>query len=305
MNLSYSQAALKAFLEIQSSIGLGKVADYIPALAKADINSFGFAMRTNNGEEFMLGDAEQPFSIQSISKLLTLVLCLEKDDSILTTRVGIEPSGNPFNSLVQLEYENGIPRNPFINAGALVITDSLISHYSDPEKEILIFARMLSGNSNLNYNLEVRDSEKATGFRNVALVNFMKSYGNIDNECERVLNCYFTHCSLEMSCLDLVRTFDFLSRNGQHSSGKSILSYRQNKKVNALLLTCGTYDAVGNFAYKVGLPAKSGVGGGIVAVIPNEMVLAVWSPGLERSGNSYAGSLFLEHFTTITGKSIF
>ncbi len=301
----YTKIIQQVYNQVYPQIGNGNVANYIPALARMDSNRFGFAMRTNSGEEYTLGDATQVFSIQSISKLLTLVLCLEKDDSVLNSRVGIEPSGNAFNSLVQLEYENGVPRNPFINAGALVITDALLSQYPDPEARILTFARELSANPRLNYNLEVRDSEKETGFRNVALVNFMRSYGNITNDVQRVLDCYFTHCSLEMSCLDLVRAFSFLSNNGNHSNGQQVLSYRQNKKVNALLLTCGTYDAVGNFAYKVGLPAKSGVGGGIIAVIPNEMTLAVWSPCLDKSGNSFAGSLFLEHFTTVTGKSIF
>jgi glutaminase len=303
--VDYQKIVRQIFEEIQPEIGRGKVANYIPALARADSKAFGFAMRTNSGEEYSIGDAEKTFSVQSISKLLTLVLCLETDDSILNSRVGIEPSGNAFNSLVQLEYENGIPRNPFINAGALVITDALLSQYPNPEDTIVQFAQKLAQNTDIQYNAEVRDSEKATGFRNVALVNFMKSYGNISNDVERVLDCYFTHCSLEMNCLDMVRAFSFLSNNGIHSNGQQILSYRQNKKVNALLLTCGTYDAVGNFAYKVGLPAKSGVGGGIIAVIPNEMTLAVWSPGLDSSGNSFAGSLFLEHFTTYTRKSIF
>ncbi|HPW65615.1 MAG TPA: glutaminase [Salinivirgaceae bacterium] len=303
--MNYQHLIEKIYQEVKPSIGKGKVANYIPALERVDINSFGFAMRTKSGEEYFIGEALKPFSAQSISKLLTLVLCLNNDDTIFDSKVGIEPSGNAFNSLVQLEYENGIPRNPFINAGALVITDILLSQYTNPEDEILFFARELAQNHGIDYNIEVRNSEKETGFRNAALVNFMKSYGNIHNNVERVLDCYFTHCSLEMSCLDLVRAFSFLANNGTHSNGQHVLSYRQNKKVNSLLLTCGTYDAVGKFAYKVGLPAKSGVGGGIIAVIPNEMTLAVWSPGLDKSGNSVVGSLFLELFTTYTGKSIF
>ncbi|MDY0279524.1 MAG: glutaminase [Salinivirgaceae bacterium] len=303
--MDYNAIIETVYKEILPYIAKGKIADYIPMLAKIDPNKFGFAMRTNNGEEYTYGDSNDNFSVQSISKLLTFVLCIKNDDSLLNKRVKIEPSGNAFNSLVQLEHENGIPRNPFINAGALVIADALLSQYSDPESEILKLAIRLSGNKSINYNKEVRDSEKETGYRNIALVNFMKSYGNILNSPNRVLDCYFTHCSLEMNCLDLVRLFSFLSNNGLHHNGEQVLSYRQNKKVNALLLTCGTYDAVGNFAYKVGLPAKSGVGGGIVAIIPNEMTLAVWSPGLDTSGNSLAGAKFLEHFTTITGKSIF
>lgn len=303
--MDYQQLIGKIHDEIKPHIGEGKVANYIPALARADINSFGFAMCTKSGEEYFAGEATTPFSTQSISKLLTLVLCLSNDDSMINSRVGIEPSGNAFNSLVQLEYENGIPRNPFINAGALVIADTLLQQYTNPEDEILNFARYLSHNQNIDYNHEVKESEKETGFRNAALVNFMKSYSNISNNVSRVLDCYFTHCSLEMSCLDLVRAFSFLANNGIHPDGHQILSFRQNKKVNALLLTCGTYDAVGRFAYRVGLPAKSGVGGGIVAIIPNEMTLAVWSPGLDESGNSVVGTKFLELFTTYTGKSIF
>ena len=303
--MDYNTIIETTYKEIQPYLNKGKVAEYIPMLANIDPNNFGFAMRTNGGKEYIYGNSNVNFSAQSISKLLTLVLCLKNDESILNKRVQIEPSGSAFNSLVQLEYENGIPRNPFINAGALVIADALLSQYPKPEEEILKLAKRLSGNDTINYNEEVRNSEKETGFRNIALVNFMKSYGNILNNPKRVLDCYFTHCSLEMTCLDLVRTFSFLSNNGIHHNGEQILTYRQNKKVNALLLTCGTYDAVGNFAYKVGLPAKSGVGGGIVAIIPNDMTLAVWSPGLDTSGNSLAGAKFLEHFTTITGKSIF
>ncbi|HML85196.1 MAG TPA: glutaminase [Bacteroidales bacterium] len=295
----------EVYREVKEYIGKGKVADYIPELAKIDPNQFGMAVRLRSGEEYFIGDAAVPFSIQSISKLLTLTMYIQHVGLELGDRVGVEPSGNPFNSLIQLEYEHGIPRNPFINAGALVITDGLISIHPDIKEEVLQIARRLSGNSSVEYDLKVARSEAETGFRNAALVNFMKSYGNIFNSIEDVLSAYYHHCSLSMSCLDLVRMFSFLSNEGCDKFGEEVLSYRETKRVNALMMTCGTYDAVGDFAFKVGIPAKSGVGGGIVGVIPGVMTLATWSPALNLQGNSLAGTKAMETFTTLSGRSVF
>jgi glutaminase len=292
--------------EIKSGIGKGKVADYIPALAKVPINKFGIAVKTNDGSIYSAGDVNEPFSIQSISKVLLLTLAMDFIGDEIWNRVGREPSGNPFNSLVQLERENGIPRNPFINAGSLVITDMVISHSNDAKKLLLDFVRNLSNNPLVNYDFEVAQSEKEHGFRNAALANFMKSYGNIENQVELVLDYYFHHCSLSMSCIDLVNTFSYLANSGiDVNSGKRILSKELNQRVNSLMLTCGLYDAVGDFAYRVGLPAKSGVGGGIITVVPNEMIIAVWSPGLDKVGNSVMGIDALEKFVKLTNKSIF
>lgn len=292
--------------EIKPSIGKGKVADYIPALANIPINKFGIAVKTNDGNIYSAGDVIEPFSIQSISKVLLLTLAMDFIGDEIWNRVGREPSGNPFNSLVQLERENGIPRNPFINAGSLVITDMVISHSNDAKKLLLDFVRNLSNNPSINYDFEVAQSEKEHGFRNAALANFMKSYGNIENQVELVLDYYFHHCSLSMSCIDLVNTFSYLANSGiDVNSGKRILSKELNQRVNSLMLTCGLYDAVGDFAYRVGLPAKSGVGGGIITVVPNEMIIAVWSPGLDKVGNSVIGIDALEKFVKLTNKSIF
>jgi len=282
----------------------GKVADYIPALARVPAGQFGIALRTCDGQEALAGDATTPFSIQSISKLFTLTLGMRELGEALWERIGREPSGNPFNSLVQLESEHGIPRNPFINAGAIAVTDRLVSLF-DAKAEILRFLSSLCGEP-VAFDEEVAASEAATGFRNVALANFMKSFGRIDNDVGAVLDAYFHDCSVRMSCLQLARAAGFLCRDGAHPyTGAQILTERQARRVNALMLTCGTYDAAGEFAFRIGLPCKSGVGGGIVAVVPDKLTLCVWSPALEPSGNSLLGMKALELFAGKTGLSIF
>lgn len=282
----------------------GQVADYIPALAKVPASQFGIALRTCDGQEAHAGDSTTPFSIQSISKLFTLTLGMHELGDALWERIGREPSGNPFNSLVQLESEQGIPRNPFINAGAIAVTDRLVSRF-DAKARML---QLLSGLclDAVDFDEDVAASEAATGFRNVALANFMKSFGRIDNAVATVLDAYFHHCALRMSCLQLARASVFLCRDGVHPyTGEQILTERQTRRVNALMLTCGTYDAAGEFAFRIGLPCKSGVDGGIVAVVPDRLALCVWSPALEASGNSLLGMRALELFTAKTGLSIF
>jgi glutaminase len=293
--------------EVQSAIPQGKVADYIPKLAAVPLEKFGMAVQTLDGDLYTIGDARENFSIQSISKAYTLTLALQfVGEERLWERVGREPSGSPFNSLVQLEYENGIPRNPFINAGALVIVDILLSNSKNPEQTLLDFIRKGSNNPGINFDPEVAASEKETGFRNSALANFLKSYGNLENNVDAVLNTYFLQCSLSMNCVDLAKSFMMLANHGVSPwSGKQILTISQAKRINSLMLTCGTYDAVGDFAYRVGLPGKSGIGGGIAAFIPGKLSVSVWSPGLNSHGNSHAGTLALELFTTKTGMSIF
>lgn len=283
----------------------GKVADYIPALANVNPDKLGIAIETINGEQFAVGDAQEKFSIQSISKVFNLILGVRLMGNDLWQRVGMEPSGSPFNSLVQLEHENGIPRNPFINAGALVVVDMLLDHFQQPNSEMLDFVRDLRC-SNIDYNPEVVTSERDTGFNNVALVNFMKARGNIHHEVESVLDVYFHQCSIEMTCQGLARSFLLLANSGVvPASNKRYLSASETKRINAVMLTCGFYDEAGQFAYRVGLPGKSGVGGGIVAVIPGELVITVWSPPLNQRGNSVTGMKVLEAFTTRTGMSIF
>lgn len=287
-------------------LGQGKVADYIPALAGADPKKFGMSVHLTSGERFFVGSAKENFSIQSISKIFSLTLAMALEDESIWKRVGREPSGSKFNSLIQLEYEHGIPRNPFINAGAHVITDIVFSGYEDPKKAIIELTRKLCMNKAVDFDEEVAKSERETGNRNLAMAYFMKSYGNITNKVREVLDVYFHQCSIAMSCLDLSKAFLYLANDGiQPTTGERIIAKKDSDRINALMLTCGMYDSVGDFAYRVGLPSKSGVGGGIVAIVPNQMSIAVWSPGLSESGNSLAGTFALEQFVNYTGKSIF
>jgi glutaminase len=282
----------------------GHVADYIPALARVPAAQFGIALRTCEGVEAHAGDSGTPFSIQSISKLFTLTLAMQALGERLWERIGREPSGNPFNSLVQLEAEQGKPRNPFINAGAIAVADRLAS-LPDAKGAILALLSGLCGEP-VAFDEEVAASEAGTGFRNAALANFMKSFGSIDNDVAAVLDVYFHHCALRMNCVQLARAASYLCKDGVHPlTGAQILTERQARRVNALMLTCGTYDAAGEFAYRIGLPCKSGVGGGIVAVVPDRLTLCVWSPALEASGSSLLGMKALEMFATRTGLSIF
>jgi len=305
-NIDFQTCIEEILNETRNLIGKGRVADYIPALAEVDPNQIGIAVQTLDGKTFQAGDALVPFSIQSISKVFVFSMVFRAWGDKLWARMGREPSGNSFNSLVQLEHENGIPRNPFINAGALVSTDCLLSISKNPLKDILSYVRGLAGNQKISYDSVVANSERETGYRNAALVNFMKSFGNIENDVEAVLNAYFHQCGLMMSCVDLARAFSFLANGGINPlNGEQILTQSQAKRVNALMQTCGLYNESGEFAFCTGLPGKSGVGGGIVAVVPKMFSICVWSPELNRHGNSLVGMKALELFTTRTGISIF
>lgn len=295
--------------EIQPYLGRGKVADYIPALAEVDPMQFGMTITMFDGTQYSVGDAETPFSIQSISKVFTFTLALDAYGFELYRRVGREPSGNPFNSLVQLEYEQGIPRNPFINAGAINVTDALITHYGSPakaSKKVVNFIREIADNIAVESDKEVIESEMQHGYRNRALANLMKSFGNLDNDVLEVVQTYFEHCAVVMNTRSLSRAMLFLANHGiDPITEKKFITPQQAKRINAVMLTCGHYDASGDFAFQVGLPGKSGVGGGIVAVIPKTMAICVWSPALNEQGNSLAGTKALELFTSKTGYSIF
>ncbi len=316
--------------KIKPLIGDGKVASYIPELAGVSPDHFGMAIVDLQGRVYSVGDAELPFSIQSISKLFGLTLAFHLRGDSIWEHVGREPSGNPFNSLVQLEREQGKPRNPFINAGALVVTDMLCAHYAHAsvdsrdvnftrrerdrdsaaarhaDNALMEFIRKLANNAAIGYDAKVAASERRTSDRNAAMAHFMKSFGNLSNSVDDILDAYCKHCAITMSCVDLARAVTFLANQGAIPwSGEQVLDKSSTKRINALMLTCGTYDAAGDFAFRVGLPAKSGVGGGIVAVIPGECGICVWSPALEESGNSHAGSIALEMLTTVSGRSIF
>jgi glutaminase len=290
--------------EVPEAYGQGHVADYIPELKRVSPQQFGMAVRTVTGEEFVVGAADHQFSIQSISKLFTLILALEINGEELWTRINREPSGMRFNSLLLLESENGIPRNPFINAGAIVVTDTITEHSSGPAKRIEQFIANLSGNPLNRIDERVTASEKKTGYLNAAIANLLKAMGNLRCEPEDVLNCYFKHCAMTMSCRDLVRATQCLANREDAWFQRKPYPHQTARRINALLLTCGLYDAVGNFAFNVGLPAKSGVGGGIVAVAPNQYTVAVWSPELDDYGNSVLGQLALEKFVTYTASAV-
>ncbi|MBX3685834.1 MAG: glutaminase [Rhodocyclaceae bacterium] len=290
---------------LQPELGSGTVASYIPALARVPPAQLGIALRTREGAEFCAGDAATRFSIQSISKLFSLTLAMRHVGEGLWQRIGREPSGNPFNSLVQLESEQGVPRNPFINAGAIAVADRLVSHCGEACDDVLALLSSLCGEA-VSFDEEVAASEAASGFRNIALANFMKSFGKIDNDVAAVLALYFHQCSAAMSCIQLARATGYLCRDGAHPlDGSQVVSERQARRLNALMLTCGTYDAAGEFAFRIGLPCKSGVGGGIVAVVPDTLSLCVWSPGLDETGNSLLGMKALELFVAQTRLSVF
>jgi len=291
--------------QVTPLLGKGNVADYIPALAGVNPNQVGIAVCELDGTITQSGASTTPFSIQSISKLFTLVQALNFYDENLWLRVGREPSGQRFNSLMQLEFEDGIPRNPFINAGAVLLCDVLQSRYAAPNYQLLEMLRTLSGNSKIHVNKVVARSELQHGARNAAMAYLMKSYSNFNNSVETVLESYCHHCAIEMSCVDLAQASLFLANQGRTLDGKEWLTAKQNKRVNALLATCGLYDAAGDFAFRVGLPAKSGVGGGIIAVLPGHFSVCVWSPELNDAGNSLVGTKLLELLTDALELSVF
>lgn len=291
--------------EVQPLLGQGAVASYIPSLSEVPRDNFGICVAMADGPVYGAGDWKKPFSIQSISKVFSLALVMSYDYDSIWRRVFREPSGTPFNSLVQLEADRGIPRNPFINAGALVVTDRLLTLTGDAARSVRGLLRKESGNPAVDFDDAVVASEAQHGHRNSAMAHLLASYGNLENPVELVLENYFNQCALRMSCEDLAHSSRFLARHGVSAGGTPFLSPNQSKRVNAVMLTCGTYDAAGEFAYRVGLPGKSGVGGGIVAVVPGLCSVTVWGPALDTNGNSVAGTAALSEFTTRTGWSIF
>jgi glutaminase len=283
----------------------GEIASYIPELANVDKNTFGIHLQLISGETFSVGDSEKKFSIQSISKVLSLAMAMSKVGTDIWNRLDVEPSGNPFNHLSLLELEKGIPRNPFINSGAIVIADMLVTLLKNPKEDFLTFIRDISGDPSIDYNYKVAESEKQTGFNNYAAANLLKSFNNLENDVADVLDFYFHQCSLEMTCSQLTKAFYLFANKGKCLANIKRLTKSQAKRINAIMLTCGFYDEAGEFAFEVGLPGKSGVGGGIVALLPNEFIISVWSPGLNERGNSKLGMQALEQFTTQTNQSIF
>ncbi len=285
----------------------GKVADYIEQLANIDPNNFAISISTKSGD-YNAGNYSQTFSIQSISKVFTLSLALGLIGDRLWNKVGREPSGNAFNSILQLEHEQGRPRNPFINAGAIAVADIILSNYQPKEAigSILQFVRSLAQDNSIMIDQNVAKSELATGFKNAALANYLRSYSVVKNPIENILGVYFHHCAIAMSCDQLAKAGKYLAFHGAQSpNGTQIISSDRARRIAAIMTTCGLYDGSGNFAYRVGLPAKSGVGGGILAIVPNIASIAVWSPGLDKTGNSLIGINALEKLSKTMNWSIF
>jgi len=303
--IDYQSILDKIYLEASKTSYKGEVASYIPELATIDTKNFGIYLNQINGNNYQIGDWNKPFSIQSISKVLSLSKALQLIDCDVWKRVDVEPSGNPFNFLSLIEQENGVPRNPLINSGAIVIADILISNLKNPKEDFINYIRNLANDQTINYNYKVAASEKEKGYKNYAIANLLKSFGNLNNPVEKVLDFYFHQCSIEINCEQITNIFYLFSNKGKCIQEIKHLSLSQVKRINAIMLTCGFYDEAGEFAFTVGLPGKSGVGGGVVALLPNNFVIATWSPGLNKKGNSLLGMEALEQFTTKTGESIF
>ena len=302
----YQQILDEISLEIISLEKSGQVASNIPELANVDPEQFGVHLMTVDGQSFCTGDSEEKFSIQSVSKVLSLTFALQLMGEEIWKRLDFEPSGSAFNSLVQLEYEKGFPRNPLINAGAIVVCDALMDHLDNPKRDILRFVNNLAGVDTIEYNSRVFESERRTGFTNYALANLMKSFDNLNHDVADVLDVYFHLCSIEMSCHELARTFLFLASKGKGVAGtESVVCPLRARRINSIMQMCGFYDEAGEFAFRVGLPGKSGVGGGIVAVHPGKYSVAVWSPRLNAKGNSHKGMKMLEELTLRVESSIF
>ena len=291
--------------ELKDEMNRGLVASYIPELSNIDAQNFGIHVKHMNGKSYATGQWNVPFSIQSISKALSLALALPIYKESIWERVDVEPSGNPFNHLTLLELENGIPRNPFINAGAIAIADMLVSHFDNPKQAFLEYVRDLANDQSITFNYDVARSERQTGFGNFAAANLLKSFHNLENDVDEVLDLYFHQCSIEMTCEQLSNAFFMFANHGKCLQQKQHLTQSQAKRINAIMLTCGFYDEAGEFAFEVGLPGKSGVGGGIIALLPNHFTITIWSPGLNEKGNSLLGMKALEQFTTKTKLSIF
>ncbi|MBO6575310.1 MAG: glutaminase [Rhodothermales bacterium] len=289
--------------DVAPSRGQGESADYIPPLADVDPARFGMAVRLADGTEFCVGEADEPLSIQSVSKVFRLAAAMERHGDALWDRVGREPSGTSFNSLIQIETEQGVPRNPMINAGALVVLDAILD---DPHEDpgIAFLSRCLDGDA-VGYDAVVAEAERVTAHRNRALAHLLKSFGNLRGDPDAVVDAHCRESAVTLSCRQLCRAGAFLARDGVTAAGHRVLPDRQTKRLCAVMITCGVYDEAGEYAYRVGLPAKSGVGGGVLAVLPDVLTVCVWSPGLNAKGNSLAGTRALETFTTLTGHSVF
>lgn len=291
---------------VRPQLGRGSKATYIPELDAVSPDQIGLAVIGIAGDVVTAGDADVPFSLQSLTKVPALLLALNIGGDEIWERVGKEPSGAAFNNLAQLELEKGFPRNPFINSGAIAVTDYLLTRLGrDPADAIRAVLSFAAGGCDATVDEAVAQSEIAHAFTNRAIANMLYLHGTIRNDPEVVLRAYCRQCAIRMSLRDLVKAFAPLACGGYSPFAKETLTTtRTARRVNALMMTCGLYDAVGSFAYRVGLPAKSGVGGGVVAVAPGVGVLGAWCPELDRFGNSLIGVNALELLVRTTDLSL-
>jgi glutaminase len=287
----------------------GKVATYIPELSKADPNTLGICVVTLEGDEYCAGDFETKFTMQSISKVITLMLALlDNGKDKVFSKIDMEPTADTFNSISSLETRDPHkPLNPMINSGAIA-TVSMIAGDS-PEhifNRILKFTKKIAGNPEIGFNEGVYRSEKATGHRNRALAYFMKSTEVMDQDVEKVLDVYFKQCSIEVTCRDIARIGAMLANDGVLPwSGEKVIPRSIARVVKTIMVTCGMYDASGHFAIEVGIPGKSGVGGGILAAVPRRMGIGVIGPALDVKGNSIGGFKVLEELSREMDLNIF
>lgn len=287
----------------------GELASYIPELTRADKDALGICVTTLDGDEFYAGDYKTKFTIQSVSKVITLMLSiLDNGKDYVFSKVGMEPTESAFNSIINLETNTlRKPLNPMINAGAITIVSLLSGENSnDKFNRILKFTRKITGNDSLNINEQVYNSEKATGNRNRALAYFMKSLDIIEGDVEEILDVYFKQCSIEVTCTDIARIGAMLANDGVLPwNNERVISREATRLVKTIMVTCGMYDASGKFAVHIGIPAKSGVGGGIMAAVPRRMGIGVVGPALDEKGNSIGGIKVLEELSRELDLSIF
>ncbi|MBQ8308960.1 MAG: glutaminase A [Clostridia bacterium] len=304
------EALLKNILEdSRRFIKEGAVANYIPELAKANADNFGVCVLSNDNQRYCLGDYNVPFTIQSIIKPIILLMALtDTDIARVRALVGVEATGKPFDAFNYSDQAlTGEHINPMINTGAIALC-TLIRGRSYEEKfsRLLEMTKIITDNPTLEIDEKVYLSEKNTGNKNRALAYMLKAYNMIDADVEEVVDFYFRVCSIKVNCVDLANIAFLLANHGENQkTGERIFSAQYAKYVNAVLMTCGMYDGSGEFALKVGIPAKSGVGGGIMAVAPNRMGIGVYSPALDKKGNSVAGIKALEGLSKTLDLSIF
>jgi glutaminase len=309
IDLEAVKKAVEQITDEMTSCGeWGEATRRIGPLSEIDTHQFGIAILTRDGDVVCGGDADTPFSIQSISKVFSLELALEAHGEALWKRVGRDPSGDPFNSIIDLERHHGMPRNPFINAGALIVVDMLLDRYS-AEEEVQAVVDLVAGlldGEEFSLNEEVARSDQTGGHLNRALLSLATHFDNVRNDIAEVMQAYVRQCAIELTCRQLARAGRFLMLGTPDDrSGAELEALRRARRILALMMTSGLYDGAGEFAYRVGLPAKSGIGGGILAIAPNTASIAVWSPGLNQSGNSLLGTRALEMLTDLLDWSAF